>query len=63
MPADPKSLLRRALGQPGVEIAVAQLDNAMTALADEMVVMLLAAEPITGLPGMVHQGVDHAALA
>src|SRR5205809_5619953 len=49
--------------EPAVELAVGQLDDAVALRADEMVMMLLAAEPVARLRRAVHQGVDDSALA
>src|SRR5436305_15241454 len=49
--------------EPAVQLAVSQLDDAVALRADEMVMMLLAAEPVARLRRAVHQGVDDSALA
>jgi hypothetical protein len=52
-----------SLAEPGVQIAVDELDYAVTALADQMVVMLLAAEPVAGLARVMAERIDGAAFA
>lgn len=49
--------LRRALN-PAVEIALLHLDDAVTALADEVVVVRLAAEPVALLVDVMGEDVD-----
>ena len=44
-------------GEPGVELAVAQLDDAVTARAHEVVMVTLAAEAVARLAAVVHQNV------
>ena len=50
-------------GEPPVEVAVAELDDAVARAADEMVMMSLAAEAVADLAGMVHQRVHDFVLA
>ncbi len=50
-------------GEPGVEVAVAELDDAVARAADEVMVMALAAEPVADLAGMVHQRIYDTGLA
>ena len=49
-------------GEPAVEVAVAELDDAVARAADEMVMVSLAAEAVADLAGMVHQRVHYAVL-
>lgn len=50
-------------GEPSVEVAVAELDDAVAGAADEVMVVALAAEPVADLAGMVHQRVHDSVLA
>ena len=45
---------------PGVELAVCELDDAMTARADEVMVVLVAAPAVAELALAVGERVDHA---
>jgi hypothetical protein len=55
-------VLLRAPLHPRLEIAVGELDDAVAARADEMVVMHVAAEPVAELARVVGEGVDGALL-
>jgi zinc transport system substrate-binding protein len=50
-------------GEPPVEVAVAELDDAVARAADEVMVVALAAEAVADLAGMVHQSVHDSLLA
>src|SRR5919201_2931925 len=63
MRADGEAVLRREVVEPRRQVAVTHLDDAMAAVADEVVVVTLAAEAVARLAGVVHQRVDDAALA
>jgi hypothetical protein len=58
-----EAVLGAELVQPAFELAVAELDHPMAVGADEVVMVLVAAEAIADLAGMVHEGVDRASLA
>ena len=45
---------------PTLEVAIVELDDPVALGADEMMVVLVAAEPVAELPGMVGERVDHA---
>ena len=49
--------------EPPVELAIGQLDDPVALGADEVVVMVIATESVTGLSGAVHQRVDDPSLA
>ena len=53
---------RRLAGEPFVQVAI-ELDDAMTFGADEMMVVVVAAEPVAGLARMMVELVDDAAFA
>jgi zinc transport system substrate-binding protein len=50
-------------GEPAVEVAVAELYDAVAGVAHEMVMMALAAKAVADLAGMVHQRVHDPGLA
>ena len=52
-----------ALGEPRIQVAIDELDHAVAALTDEMVVVLLAAEPVARLARVMAERVDGAAVA
>lgn len=53
----------RYRADPALERAAFHLDDVVAGGADEMVVVLVAAEAVTHLGGPVGERVDHAALA
>jgi hypothetical protein len=61
--ADREAVIRRPGCEPRIEIAVAQLDHPMAPFADEVVMMSLAAQAVTGFAWAVHQRIHRAALA
>lgn len=63
VPADREAVPTRPLPDPGVEVAVGDLDDEVAALADEVMVMSFAAEAVAGLAGMVAERIDRAARA
>ena len=56
-------MLGGEVGQPRVELAVAQLDDAVAPRAHEVVMMPLAAQAVARLTAVVGERVDDAALA
>jgi hypothetical protein len=50
-------------GQPALEVAVAELDDAMALATDEVVMMPLTAKAVADLAGPMHQRVDNPLLA
>jgi hypothetical protein len=61
--ADRESVPAGALGEPRVQVAIAELDNAVAPFADEVVVVAVAAEAIADLAWMMAERVDRVALA
>ncbi len=61
--ADRETVPARALGEPRVEVAVGELDHPVTPLADEVVMVALAAEPIADLARMMAERIDRPARA
>ena len=53
-------VLRRNGVEPAAEATLLDLDDAMAARADEVMVVQLGAEPVTELRAVMRQGVDHA---
>lgn len=49
--------------EPRIEITIPELDDAVAALADQVMVVALAAEAVADLTRVVHQRVDDAAIA
>jgi hypothetical protein len=56
--ADREPVPGGTVSEPGIEVAVAQLDDTVTVLTDEMMVVALAAQPVAGLAGPVTERVD-----
>ena len=48
-----EAVLGGEIGEPGVELAVAELDDPVAARADEMVVMAVAAQAVARLSAVV----------
>lgn len=61
--ADRETVPRRPGRKPLVEIAIAQLDDPVALLADEMVMVAAATQPVARLARMVQQCVDRAGAA
>src|SRR5207253_1473645 len=58
-----KAVARRRLVHPAVEIARLHFDDAMAALANEVVMVGFAAEAVALLPAVVGEDIDHAGVA
>jgi len=56
-------VLGREVTEPAVEVAVAELDDAVAGAADEVMMMALPAEAVADLAGMVPQGVHDSVVA
>jgi hypothetical protein len=61
--ADREAVRSGSLAEPEVQIAVDELDHPVAALADQMVVMLLATESVARLPRVMAERIDGATLA
>ena len=59
---DSEAVLPAQAKEPGIELAVLQLHDAVAFAADQMVMMSIAAEAVTDLPGTMGERVDDALL-
>jgi hypothetical protein len=57
---DDEAVFRGKTVEPRVELAVAELDDAVAAAADQVMVVRFAAEPVAGFARLVHQRIDDA---
>lgn len=57
-----EAMLGSEIGEPGIELAIAELDDAVTPRADQMVMVSFAAEAVARLAPVVRQRVHDALL-
>jgi hypothetical protein len=63
MRANRESVVGSASAEPRIEVAVGELDDPVALLADEVVMVALAAEAVADLASVVHQRIDGATTA